>query len=451
VGFFKRLIHREPLKNRLFVLGLDGLPLSFAKRAAAAGLMPNLAGLLEQGVLTPLKSVLPTVSLVAWANYATGVNPGKHGVFGFVDRRPNPFAVYIPTARDLKVPTMWEILSGLNKRVGVINVPLTFPPKAVNGFMVGCFLSPDLAKATYPVELAPRLMEMEYRIDADVALGKSDLSAFMADLNLTLSRRFSACFQLMRTEAWDFFHLHVMCTDRINHFLWTEYEEGGGLAEDFRSFYRKLDSYLGELIANLPAGCRLALISEHGFTRTKSLVYINRWLEENGYLLFGRGRKELMAMHAESKAYSLVPGRIYINLKGREERGSVPQGHPYEDLREELVHRLGGLSEPQTGEVLVQKVYKREELYAGPRVPLAPDLIIEPAEGYDFKANLDGPGLIGPPDLPGTHALEGAFLFLSDVKQFAEGPSPSLVDVAPTLLTLLEGGLPAGLDGRSLV
>jgi len=136
-----------------------------------------------------------------------------------MDREPNPFLAFVPTARDLKVPTMWEVLSGLNKRVGVINVPLTFPPKSVNGFMVSCFLSPDLAKATYPVELAPRLMEMEYRLDVDVALGKSDLGAFMADLNLTLSRRFSACFQLMRSEAWDFFHLHVMCTDRINHFL----------------------------------------------------------------------------------------------------------------------------------------------------------------------------------------------------------------------------------------
>ena len=451
MSFFKRFIHRGQTRNRLFVLGLDGLPLSFVQKAAESGLMPNLAGLLTNGLTTPIKSVLPTVSVVAWANYATGVNPGKHGVFGFVDRRPNPFSVHIPTAKDLKTPTIWEVLSGLGKRVGVINVPLTFPPKSVNGFMVSCFLSPDLAKATFPVELAPRLMEMEYRIDADVGLGKTDINAFLDDLNLTLSRRFSACFKLMQSESWDFFNLHVMCTDRINHFLWADYETGEGLAQEFMHFYRKLDSYIGELIDNLPPGCRLALISEHGFTRSRGLVYINHWLEQNGYLHFSRGRKELMNMHADSKAYSLVPGRIYINLKGREEKGSVPPGNPYEDLREELIHRLEGLREAQSGEALVAKVHKREEIYSGAQLASAPDLLIEAVDGVDLKANLDAPGLVGGPDLSGMHSPEGAFLFLSGIKQLAEGPPPSLVDVAPTILTLMEGGLPAGLDGRSLV
>ena len=301
------------------------------------------------------------------------------------------------------------------------------------------------------MELAPRLMEMEYRIDADVSLGKTDLNAFLEDLNLTLSRRFSACFKLMRSESWDFFNLHIMCTDRINHFLWDDYLSGQGMAQEFLHFYRKLDSYLGELVDNLPPGCRLALISEHGFTRCRGLVYINQWLEQNGYLHFKRGRKELMNMHADSKAYSLIPGRIYINLKGREENGSVPQGNAYEDLREELIHRLEGLREAQSGEALVTKVHKREEIYSGAQLGSAPDLLIEPVEGVDLKANLDAPGLVGAPDLPGMHSLEGAFLFLSGSKQFIEGPAPSLVDVAPTVLTLMEGGLPAGLDGRSLV
>jgi len=452
VEFFKRLLGRGKGQGRLFVLGLAGVSHSFVLRAAQSGLMPNLALLLDQGGLARMNSVVPAVSTVAWATFATGVNPGKHGVFGYVDREPNPFGTHIPTARDLKVPTFWEVLGRAGKRVGVINVPLTFPPKAVNGFMVGCFLSSDLGQATYPAELAPRLMEWEYRIEADLSLARSDLGAYVADVTDTMAKRFSTAFKLMQTETWDFFQLHVMSTDRINDYLWSEWEDGiEGLAPEFETFYRRLDSYLGELVGMLPADCRLVILGDYGFTRARARVFVNHWLEKNGYLLFARGKKSLLNMHPESRAYSLVPGRIYINLEGREEKGSVPRGKPYEELREELMHRLSGLSHPESETALVRRVFKREELYAGTQLSRAPDLIIDPRPGYDFKANLDVSGLLAPPDLSGAHTFEDAFLFLRGMRQMPQDNSFSLVDLAPTLLSLMDVAVPQGMDGRSLL
>jgi predicted AlkP superfamily phosphohydrolase/phosphomutase len=452
VSLFKKFFGGgAPQETRLFVLSLDGVGHSFVQHAARTGLMPNLAKLLKEGGLARMNSVIPTVSTVAWATYMTGVNPGKHGIFGYVDREPKPFTAFVPTARDLKTTTLWEIIGRTGKRVGVINVPLTYPPRAVNGFMVGCFLSPELAKATYPAELAPRLMEMEYRIDADMSLARGDLAAFAADCGETMARRFAAAFKLMRSEPWEFFQLHVMSTDRINHFLWGDWRDGHqGVAPEFETFYRKLDTYLGELLQHLPQNCRLAMLSDHGFCRAKADLYLNHWLEKNGYLHFGRGKREVGNMHPDSRAYSLVPGRIYVNLEGREEKGRVPRGKPYEDLREELIHRLGGLNHPETNQPLVRKVFRREELYAGPLLSKAADLVVVPQPGYELKPQFDAAELLTPPDLSGAHTFDDAFLFIAGLKHPLADNSFSLLDVAPTLLSLMGVAVPQGMEGQAL-
>ena len=106
------------------VIGLDGTPYSLMTRLVNEGRMPNFARILAQGSMCPMASVHPTVSSVAWATFMTGVNPGKHGIFGFVDRRPGSYKTYIPTARNLRSETLWEILSRQGKRVVVINVPV---------------------------------------------------------------------------------------------------------------------------------------------------------------------------------------------------------------------------------------------------------------------------------------------------------------------------------------
>jgi predicted AlkP superfamily phosphohydrolase/phosphomutase len=293
---------------------------------------------------------------------------------------------------------------------------------------------------------------MEYKIDADLSLARTDMGAFLADLNHTMARRFGAALKLMTSEPWEFFQLHVMDTDRINHFLWADWEDRkDGLAQEFEAFYHRLDSYIGELVQALPSECRLAIVSDHGFTRSKALVQVNQWLEQNGYLLFGRGKKEFMNMHPETRAYSLVPGRVFLNLEGREERGRVGRGRPADELKEELVHRLSGLKHPETGQPLVRRVFRREELYAGPQLGRSADLIIDPVPGYELKAAWEAPGLLSAPDLSGTHTYDDAFLYVQGVKSLPDDNSFSLLDLAPTLLTLLGVTPPQGLDGQNLL
>jgi predicted AlkP superfamily phosphohydrolase/phosphomutase len=434
------------------VLSLEGVSHTLLVKLAQSGAMPNLVAILAQGDLARMNSVLPAVSSVAWAGFATGMNPGKHGIFGLVDREPNPFSAFYPNSRDLKAPTLWEHLGRAGRKLGVMNVPVTYPPKQINGFMVGCFLSPDLAKATYPVDLAPRLMEMDYRVEPDMGQFEGDLAGVMTEVGETVARRFSSAFALMKSEPWDYFHLHESCTDRVGHMLLAGWEDGDqDLAPEFEGFWRKLDSYLGELRQELPPGARLLMMSEAGLMRTKAQVFINHWLEKNGYLHFLRGGRELMNMHPDSRAYSLEPGRIYINREGREQRGRVQKGKPYDELRDELIHRLSGLMHPETGEPLTRKVFKREELYAGAQLGRAADIVIDPVPGFELKYNLDAPKLLAPQPGGATHCYEDAFLFLQNIKRLPDDNTFSILDLSPTIMTLMGLALPQGMDGQSLV
>lgn len=403
--------------QRCFVLGLDGLGIGLLERLLAQAAMPVLSELIEKASFSRMRSVIPTVSSVAWASYATGVNPAMHNLFGFVDRDPNPFRVFIPNGSNLKHETIWEALSRKGKRVISLNVPVSYPTKPINGLMVGCFLSPSLEKAVHPPSLLPLLREMGYVLDADAWKAREDLGGFLEDLERILESRFRVAFRLMEQESWDLFQLHIMETDRINHFLlglWEDQEEPW--CTRFKGFYSKLDSWLGRLLERLAGPIEkgeltLILMSDHGFCKLEAEFQVNYWLEKEGYLFFQeKVEKKLPQFSSRSRAYSLIPGRIFINLKGREDRGSVAPGAEYESLRQELKEALSELRDPESGKPMVKKVHLREEIYRGPYLERAADLILEPQEGFDAKGNTDASSLTQKGHIQGMHTLEDAFL-----------------------------------------
>ena len=126
----------------LVVLSIDGVPISLIRRLMDQGDMPNLASLAARGSLRQMRSVLPTVSCVAWASYMTGCNPGKHGLYGFVDRRANGYLPMFPNGSVLAASTIFEVLSGAGRKVFGMNVPGSYPPRPVKGIMIGGFLTP---------------------------------------------------------------------------------------------------------------------------------------------------------------------------------------------------------------------------------------------------------------------------------------------------------------------
>jgi len=440
--------------NRLFVLGLDGVPYSFMKEQVERGDLPHFESLLRAGGLRRMRSVHPTVSSAAWASFMTGKNPGKHNIYGFLDLRPNSYVVFVPTAADVTSRTLWQILSDHGKRLCVMNVPVTYPPSPINGVMISGFLCPDLDKATYPPQVAERLKGMGYRIDIDSWQARRSLDRFLGELHETLDRRAEALFHFYAQEDWDFFMAHILETDRLHHFLWEHMESGNAqYAPEFLRFYRKLDEILGEVRARLRPDTALIVLSDHGFCRARREVYLNSWLESEGWLKFRtEGSRSFEDMHPQTQAFSMMPGRIYIHSAWRYPYGCIGSTGEYNRVRERLIEEMEGLQDPDTGERIIRKVYRREEVFTfeglselGDTGSRSPDLLAVPYDGFNLKGDLDKRVVTERSPVVGMHTADDAMLYIADRPIMKE--DPEITDVMPTILSLMGIPVPNDLDG----
>jgi predicted AlkP superfamily phosphohydrolase/phosphomutase len=432
--------------SRLFILGLDGSPLWLLKQMMAAGDLPNLARVFETGSAVEMNSSLPDVSAVAWTSVNTGKNPGKHGIYGFVDRKPGTNTMEVMTANHVRAKTLWEVASDAGKRAVAVNVPLSFPPQQINGVVISDFLAPALAKGVYPTTVLPVLESIGYRIDTDPWVARESLDAFIDDFKVTAEKRAAAVLYLMEHEAWDFFMVVFMETDRLHHFMWQYMEEDDPTyGPKFRDAYRLIDQLAGKIIERLEDDDQLIIMSDHGFTTLEKEVYLNVWLESEGYLAFAGAEKGLESLSASTRAFSLDPGRIYLNLKGREPSGSV-EASEAGPLLNELRQKLSELRDPDSGQPMVKQVFSRDEIYEGPCKDRAPDLLAMPHDGFDIKGTFESSTFTGRGKLVGMHKYDNATFFVRGHE--LNVAHASVHDVLPTSCNLLGLTCPPDVDGR---
>ena len=455
MGLLGKLRRGKEQPQRVVFIGLDGTPYTFMQRLIQEGRAPNAARLVAQGSLMRMDSIWPWVSSVAWSTMMTGVNPAKHNIFGFIDRDPATYKQFIPTGRNMKAKTLWEMLSEAGKRVIVVNVPVTYPPRQVNGVLVSGFLSPNLDKAVYPPSYLPTLKSLGYIVDADPWKARESKDLALQEVNAALDARIRTLFHLLEKEEWDYLHVHVMETDRLHHFLWQQMEEEHPTyGPAFYDFYRRIDDMLGQLADRLDDNTTLMWMADHGFCTIKKEVYVNHWLAEKGWLTLRNVPPDrklgLNEIDPASVAYSLDPGRVVIRVRGREKEGRVTPGTEYEALREEIAAAALELRDPGSGEAIFQAAFKREDLYHGPYLEQAADLILAPHDGYDPKGSLYKETLTYKGDeLVGMHTYDDAMLYVG-----GHSLSPgrfSVLSVMPTVLALMKVPQPPGLDGQSLV
>ena len=450
MNIFKRIFSKK--SQKVCVISIDGTPYSFVQKMIETGEFPNFASLAQEGSLVKMRSSIPFVSNVAWTSFMTGKNPGKHGIFGFQDRKPNSYETYLPNASDIKADTIWKILTREGKRVIVMNVPPTYPPTPVNGILISCFLTPDLSKGVYPQSLYPKLKDMGYRIDIDPWVARQDKDKFLEDLHLTFDKRMEALSYFMESEPWDFLMCHIMGTDRINHFLWEHWEKNDPkYAPEFVRFYKRIDEALGDVQAKLQKHkAQYVILSDHGSCTVEKEIYLNYWLMENGWLKFEKQPPENLAdIHEDSVAYSMDPGRIYINLKGREPRGKVAPGQEYESIRAEIKAALMELKEPESGDRIAETIYFKEEIYDGPLLEHAPDMVVMAYDGFDLKGALAKDTLTHKGALVGMHTYADATLYIKDAEVVKS--DPEIPDVMPTILQMMDVPIPEDVDGEVLI
>jgi predicted AlkP superfamily phosphohydrolase/phosphomutase len=417
-------------KRKLFILSIDGLPFSFLQQAFAKGLMPEFKSLCKEGSLVRISSTIPTISSVAWATFMTGVNPAKHNIYGFVDM-DDEMNLFIPNAAYLKAKTIWERLSDLGRKVIVINVPVTYPPKPVNGVLVSGFLGTDLNKSTYPLEVAYFLQDKGYIIDPDPRKAKTDKDGFLEDIFKALEGRRMAALHFLEEDNWDFFMLHVMETDRINHFYWEAKDDPQNeYHQRFWEFYRKVDDLIGELCGQVK---EFMILSDHGFCSLKWEVDLNEYLKREGLLKFN-GNK----INPNWEAYSLIPGRVFLNEERKEKE---------KEKEKEIISKLFELN--CNGKSVIERVWRREELYLGPYLERSAHLIATAHKGYELKGKINSGKLFDRSHISGMHTYEDALVYIKG--HLLETEDAKLIDVTPTVFRLLGLPIPGEFEGRSLI
>jgi predicted AlkP superfamily phosphohydrolase/phosphomutase len=447
MGLFDRL--RGGGGPRVAFFGIDGVPYSLI--ADNEDVFENLNAMARQGSGGAIDSIVPPESSACWPALTTGVNPGGTGVYGFQDREVGSYDTYVPMGRDVQATRLWDRVTDAGRKATVMNVPVTFPPQRNVQRMVSGFLSPGVDKAAYPDELRDYLESSGYRIDVNAKLGhEEDKEAFIEDAHATLDARFEAFKHYIQQDDWDLFFGVFMTTDRVNHFLFRDYERDGEYKQEFLDFYAKVDRYLGELRDLLEEEVTMVVASDHGFTSLDYEVHFNAWLEQGGWLSYEDDEhSELGDIATDTRAYSLIPGRFYLNLEGREPRGSVPQDD-YTAVRAELKEALEGLEGPD-GKKVAARVVTREDAFRGAHDDIAPDLVVIPNHGYDLKAGFKGhEDVFGVGPRNGMHSFDNACLFVDDDSARIE--DADLFDIAPTLLELLDLETDrTEFDGRSLL
>lgn len=397
--------------KRLVILGLDGLPLPLAQNLAATGRLPNLERLLAHNATT-IEAELPELSPVNWTSFLTAAGPGRHGIFGFVGIDPATYTLGPIDAAAIRVPTLMDRLDAAGL-VGVfVNLPCAAPVRPGNGSIIAGFPETDLDRAVYPPELARNLRLAGYRIEADTTRGAADFDALARELRKTLASRRAALEMLWAGGDFDLFMLVLTETDRLFHFFFpaVAHPEHAlhGAVLDLLADWDRLIGLVLDRYESLPGEKRLIALADHGFVELETEVDLNVWLAQKGLLLTRPGAQNewdaRIAPH-QTAAFGLDPGRIYINSKERFARG-VFHEHVAETLARELRDELLALT--YEGQPAMEAVHLAADIYEGPMLRRAPNLVCLARPGLSLTAKFDRSELFGRFGRFGCHSAHGA-------------------------------------------
>ena len=478
--------------TQTLLIGLDGATFTILDALMRDGVMPFLRDLVDSGVRSELRSTVPALTPPAWVSMMTGRAPGEHGIFDFFRREsPQSHRIRFLTAQDVQGDTIWSLASRNGLRATTLNFPLTFPPPPIDGYVVpgGWMPWKQLRLGCHPHDLFDRLKALpEFNpreLAMDMAQEEKAIEGCQRDeyedwIHLHVRREkqwFEVLKYVMRTDPTEFTSILFDGVDKLQHLCWrfldpsyshtilSDWERR--VREECLGYFRDLDGLLAQIAELAGPEASIIIASDHGFGPQSRTLFINAWLAERGYLAWTDGhgpqRSESrtvglghLARHvyeldwSRTKAYVSMPSGngIHIVRASEEYSGGVPEAE-YELLRETLIQELSAIKDPGSGTPVVAKIWKREEIFAGPNAELAPDLTLELEDG-GLMSILASDAVVVPLDQPkGTHRPEGILIARGPlIEEGLELEEQSILDVMPLMLALLGLPIPEDLAGR---
>ncbi len=487
--------------NKVMIIGLDGVTFDLIKPWVEAGHLPNMARMMAEGTHGRLQSTIPAHSGPAWASFMTGVQPGKHGVYFFLGPSRDEQYFRPLSAETIRGRRFWEIASDNGRSVGIVNVPLTYPTRPVdNGYTIAGIFAPDAANAFSSSELYEDIIIHcgDYIVEADK---NRQRPTYLSDMMDGMRLRLKTAEYLLDHHPTDLFVIVFRMIDSIMHNFWADMDPhhplrhklGDALMPDaILDGYKMLDDAVGRLVERAGSDTAVFIMSDHGFRAEYKRFSVNKWLREQGLLTLKRGRGPLLTFIGrtvqrlklsklakkiikgatgredwQSTVWSSVdwsqtkvvygPGpAFYFNMQDRDAYGIVPQAE-YESLRDFIITEFKKVTDPETGLLVVDDVYRPEDLYDGAALAQAPDLIPR-AASYEENGRVWGYGFEAfpaatwdfhtVPRYAGVHAPKGIFIAVGPHIAAGHEKDVHITDLAPTSLYALGLSIPQAMDGQ---
>lgn len=499
------------MAKKLVVVGLDGATWKLLQPLMDEGLMPNLKKIVEGGVKRRLESTMPPMTGPSWATFATGANPGKHGVFDFMLPNDSLSNLRVANSREILLPTIYEMMDAAKLTPILVNLPCTWPPRLKNHITITSLLTQG-DQWIYPASLKQEFPGFaKYRLTPDEKLrAKEDDEKYVEDILRHIDEQLDCVKWLFENKPWDFFYYLFSHSDWVSHSAFVRMMEDRD-PSPLRVF-KKIDEYLGWFLEHLPKDANLVMVSDHGFKAYKKVFYFNRWLAKEGFLATKEGgegfkenvtrrSKEMEKVQSKKKKIHLgswvftvlaaIPGaeaaakwvyhhvikrylplnikvdigidfpntaacfpkgsyltNVYLNDGRKYKNGKIKTEEEYHQVRDSLIEKISALRDPD-GQPIVTKIFTKEAIYGNNAPVNAPDLFFEFGEYW-----LDGhfyTGKLFDHVINNKHDQWGIFAaYGPDVATAMKLGDARMCDVAPTLLHMLGLPLMSYFDGKPL-
>ncbi|MFC6993520.1 alkaline phosphatase family protein [Haladaptatus sp. GCM10025707] len=494
----------------VLLIGIDAGCLPVFERLYEDDVIPNIQSICEEGAAAPLESQIPPWTPSAWPSMYTGVNPGKHGVCGFVTYDGYDFRVVSGT--DVEELSLWSLLDQHEKSSVVVNVPVTHPPEEFDGALIPGFIGPENPKC-HPEGLLDEVRDAigEYKVYPSYARDDSTFSDAqkMEEYTSLVRMRGEAFRYLADKHEPDFGFVQFQKPDTVFH----EFE---GDWDKVRTVYEETDRQIGKVLEACEPNT-VFIASDHGMGPYDKYEFrVNEFLRDEGYVKSRKGGKgmpswnpiqeelrsgkdtrtwepntleraaatvarfgltaskiraglekvglaEIAKQYApknvartaneqvdfpKSTAYMRARTElgVRINLEGRDPAGVVPQEN-YDEVREELIEKLSAVRTPDD-EPVFGEVAPREKYFHGKNADNAPDIVTIPNDmGHFLSAQLLG-DYFAPPTEPWNHKMDGIVAAKgAGIDVDAMPARAHLFDVAPTIMSALGVPYSDRMDG----
>lgn len=499
-------------KTPVLVIGLDGASFDIIAPLIKEGKLPYLKKFLKNGSRANLKSTIMPNSFPAWTSCITGMNPGKHGIFwSLIRNNEEAFPMRLMNSSDIHAKAVWEILGDAGHKVCIVNIPVIYPPTEVNGCLICGALTPgEDSDYTFPKDLKKEILTAVPHYKCEIEFAQMDLDKLANQIMGSIQKREQLALYLLEKKSWDLFFIVFTEPDLTQHKFWGGIDEKHPdhkfLKNNFSTFvydvYERLDRSIERICKKIPEETIVFVISDHGFGPLYQTFSILKWLIKKEYMVLSESllkrvtrnflakinmidlirnlkteihyfwdadktkanvrdlrEKESLSLNKlthqikwdKTRAYFTSDNGIRINLKGREPFGIVNQGAESESLIEKIKSELCELKY-SNGEPVFEAVLRKEEVYSGPFVERAPDLIVPinhyraPLESEKWEFTLH------PPKLSGAHSPLGIFLVHGNgIQKGKMIDYTHIIDIAPTILYIFNESTAAEMDGKVLL